>query len=120
MGDNFEFNDSLNGEGEGSSDLEKEEEQRDKNMADQDLDWMAQGPNSLPNNHHGVPRHPKKLLSKFYPNKNTKVEDHINDFYMHLWMLGVRYDDVACRFFPFTIEGRESTWYHRLVNLVHV
>ena len=67
-----------------------------------------------------MPRHMKTLLSIFDPYKNTKTQDHIDDLYMHLWMLEVRYEDVACRIFPFTLEGRAATWYQRLpVNLVH-
>jgi len=47
----------------------------------------------------------RKLISKFDPDKKTKVGDHIDDFYMHFKMLEVWYDDVACRIFPFTLEG---------------
>jgi len=35
-------------------------------------------------------------------------------------MLDVWYNDVDCDIFPFTLEGRETTFYHSLlVNLVH-
>lgn len=89
-------------------------------MVDQDLDWMAQGPIYLLNNLHKMPRHPKNLLSKFYPDKKTKVEDHIDDLYMHLWILKVQYNDVACRIFPFPLEGRGAAWYHSIpVNSIH-
>ena len=49
-------------------------------MMDQDLDLMVQGPLSLSYNLHKMPKLPQKLLSKFDPNKNTEVEDHIDDF----------------------------------------
>jgi len=75
-------------------------------MVDQDLDWMAQGPLALLENIHRMPKHLEKLLSKIDPDKKTKIEDHLDDFYMHLQILEVRYDAVACRLFPFNLEGR--------------
>ena len=53
-------------------------------MVDQDLDQMAQGPLTLLDNLHRMPKYLKKLLSKFDHDKKTKEEDHIDDFYMHL------------------------------------
>lgn len=29
-------------------------------------------------------------------------------------MFDVRYDDFSCRFFPYTLEGKATTWYHSL------
>jgi len=58
-------------------------------MVDQGLDWMAQGPLSLLDNLHCIPKHLEKLLSKFGLDKKTKVEDHVDDFYMSLRMLEV-------------------------------
>ena len=35
-------------------------------------------------------------------------------------MLEVRYDDVTCRIFPFTLEGIATRWHHSLlINLIH-
>ena len=33
---------------------------------------------------------------------------------MHLQMLKVRYDEVACRIFPCTLYGKAVVWYHIL------
>lgn len=52
------------------------------------------------------------LLSNFDPDKKTKVEDHIDDFYMHFRMLEVQFDDISCILFLYTLEGRASIWYH--------
>ena len=49
-------------------------------MANENLDWMAQGPHDLLDNLHSIPKHLEKVLSKFDPNKKTKDEDHIDDF----------------------------------------
>ncbi len=76
------------------------------------LDLMAQGPLALPKNLHKMPRHLENLLSKFDLNKKTKAEDHIDDFYMHLSMLEVRYDDISCILFPYIFKGRVATWHY--------
>jgi len=81
---------------------------------------MAQGPLTLPNNLPMIPRHPEKLLSNFDLDKKTKAEYHIDDDYMHLWMLEVKHDDISSRIFHFTLEGGAVAPYHILpVNLVH-
>lgn len=112
--EHHDYNEEFNSEGEGSPYLEKEEEEGNKDMVDADLDWIAQGPLSLPNYLHKMPKHPEKSISKFDPDKKTKVEGHIDDFYMHLQNLVVLFYDVACRLFPYTLEGRASLWYKRL------
>lgn len=67
-----------------------------------------------------MPRHLEKLSSNVDPDNKTKVEDHIDDFYMHLRMLELRYGDFYYKIFHFTLEGRVTIWYHNmLVNLVH-
>lgn len=116
----FELNYGFDSQGEGSLDFEKEEGLKDKDIANQKLDWMAKGPLTLSCNLHKIPKYLEKLLSKFDPYKKIKVEDHIDDFYMHLRMLQVRYVVVSCNIFPFTLEGRVETWYHSLpINFLH-
>lgn len=83
-------------------------------MVDTYLDWMAQGLPTLSNSLHKIPKHIEKLLSKFDPDKKTNVEDHIDEFYMHLRMLEVHFDNVICRIFQYTLEGRASVWYNSL------
>lgn len=77
-------------------------------MPDNQLDWMDQGPLSLSCNLHYLPKHPKTLLTKYDPDKKVKDEDHIDDFNLHLRMLQVRYDDISCRLFVYTLDGRTS------------
>lgn len=75
-------------------------------MADHDLDWISPGPLSLLSASHKIPRHSKHLLTKYDPDKVVKVEDHQDNFYLHLQTLEVNYDDVACRLFSFALDGR--------------
>lgn len=81
---------------------------------------MAQGPLSVLDILHKMPRNLEKFLSKFDLDKRIKEEDHIDDFYMHFQIVEVWYDDIACRTFPFTLEGGGTTWYHSLpINSIH-
>ena len=92
---------------------EKEYEEQD-NMVDQNLEWRTQGPLALHITFHMMPRHTKKLLTKYGPDRVVKAEDHLDMFYLHLQTFEVRYDNVACRLFPCTLEGRVVVWYHNL------
>lgn len=83
-------------------------------MVDQVLDCMTQGPLTLSDVLHKMPRHPKKLLMKYDPAKAVKVEDHLDNSYLYLQILEVRYDDVTCRLFPCTLDDRAIVWYNSL------
>ena len=81
---------------------------------------MAQWPLSLSSNLHHLPKHQKKMLTKYDLDGKVNFEDHIDDFYLHIRMLEVQYDDVSCILFPYTFEGRASVWYHNLPpNSIH-
>lgn len=67
---------------------------------------MTQSPLAFLGVLHKMPRHPEKLLTKYDPKKAAKEEDHLDNVYLHLQMLEVHYDDVACRIFPCTLDGR--------------
>jgi len=57
---------------------------------------------------------------KFNPDIMVKVEDHLDNFYLHLQTLEVLYDDVACRLLPCTLVGHAVAWYHSLpLNSIH-
>lgn len=85
-------------------------------MASVDLDWIAQGPLALPNNLDKMPKDLEKLLLKFDLEKKTKFEDHIDDFYMHLQILKVCLDNVSCRLYQYTLEGRLFLWDNNLLT----
>ena len=49
-----------------------------------------------------------------------KAEDRLDNFYLQLQTLEVRYDDVACKLFSCTLDGCAIVWYHNLpVNSIH-
>jgi hypothetical protein len=61
-----------------------------------------------------LPKSPKKLFPKFDPNKDVLPEDHIKKFILSLRLMHVQYEDVVCRLFPYTFQGKESTWFFSL------
>lgn len=65
-------------------------------------------------NSHPLTRHPGKVLSKFNPDKKEFMEDHVNKFMLALRILNVEHKDIVYRLFPFTFEGKASTWYFLL------
>lgn len=65
--------------------LEKEEEDnKEEDMADQNLDRMTQDPLEFLGVLHKVPRHVEKLFMKYDLDKIVKVEEHLDNFYLHL------------------------------------
>lgn len=89
-------------------------------MADQNLEWMIQDLLALHGALHKMPGHTNKLLTKYDPHRVVKANDHLDTFYLHMRTLKVCYDDVSCRFFPCTLDGKEVVWYHHLpVNSIH-
>ena len=61
---------------------------------------------------HKILRQSEKLLTKYDLERTVKEEDPLDNFYLHLQMLEVRYDDVEFRILPSNLDGREVVWYH--------
>jgi hypothetical protein len=55
---------------------------------------------------HEMPRKFDKLLPKFDPDKPGSPEDHVNNLFLAIHLLGVQHDDVVCRLFPYTFLGK--------------
>jgi hypothetical protein len=60
---------------------------------------------------HEMPRNFDNLLLKFNPDKLGSPEDHVNNLFLAIHILGVEHDDVVCGIFPYTFLGKSSTWY---------
>ena len=65
---------------------------------------------------HPLPKHSDKILPKFNPDDKEPAEVHIDKFMLAIQTLNVQHEDVVCRLFPLTFEGRASTWYFSLVQ----
>ena len=61
-----------------------------------------------------IPKHPKKFLAKFYPDKKDPAENHIKKFVLVVRLQRIFHEDVVCHLFPLTFEEKASTWYFSL------
>ena len=77
-------------------------------MADQNLEWMTEGPLDPLGALHKMPKRAEIINIKFNHDSIVKAKDHLENFYLQLQTLEVRYDEVACRFFPCTLDGRAA------------
>jgi hypothetical protein len=66
---------------------------------------------SVPSVQHPLTRNPHKFLLKYEPNYNDLGYDHIKWFILALRQKSVQHEDVVYRLFPYTFEGKSSTWY---------
>jgi len=62
----------------------EEDKEEEEDMADQNLEWMTQGPLALPSALHKMPRQEERMNIKFDPDSIVKAEDHLNNFYLQL------------------------------------
>ena len=92
-------------EPEPSDSKREEEDEEEEEMADTNLEWMTQGPLALHAVLHKMPRRAERMNFKFNPDNMVKVEDHLDNLYLQLQTLEVCYDDVACRLFPYILDG---------------
>ena len=60
------------------------------------------------------PKNPEKWLQKYNPYDKVPLEDHIKYFMQAIILRNVIHEDMVCRLFPYTFEGKASTWYFAL------
>ena len=63
---------------------------------------------------HRLPRNPDKWLPKYNPDEKIPMEDHIKYFMQAMRLINVIHEDIVYRLFPYTFEGKASTWYFSL------
>ena len=51
--------------------------------------WLATDSIAVPGAQHPLPKHPEKLLPKFYPDNDVSPEDHIKQFMLSLRLMDV-------------------------------
>jgi hypothetical protein len=73
--------------------------------------WIDQDIVAVPRAPHPLPKHPDKFLPKFDPKKKDSTENHIKKFMLAVRLMNMEHEDVVCRLFPYTFEGKASTWY---------
>ena len=69
---------------------------------------------------HELPRKEVSFLPKFDGEGNITTLEHIRKYEFVLRLLDITYEDVVCRLFPFTFEGKVSDWYFVLpIHTIH-
>ena len=63
---------------------------------------------------HRLPKNREKWLPNFNPDDKIPAEDHIKYFMQSIRIRNVIHEDVVCRLFPYTFEGKASTYYFSL------
>ena len=69
---------------------------------------------SILGDQHRLPKIPDKWLPKYNPDEKIHVEDHIKTFIQAIRLRKVIHEYVVYRLFPYTFEGKYSTWYFSL------
>ena len=69
---------------------------------------------------HKIPRKAISLLPIFYGEGNITILEHVRKYECLLRLFDIQYEDVVCRIFSFTFEGKVSNWYYVLpINIIH-
>ena len=69
--------------------------------------WLTIDVLSIPGAPHPLPRSSKNLFPKFDPDKDVLPKHHIKQFMLALMIMNVENEDVVCRSFPYTFQGKE-------------
>ena len=69
---------------------------------------------SVLGNQHRLPKNLENWLPKFNPDKKIPMEYPIKYFMQAIRLRNVIHEDVVCRLFPYTFEGKAYTWYFSL------
>ena len=80
------------------------------------LPWLRTTTITMPGIQHPLPKHSDKLLPKFNPDNKEPAEVHVDKFMLVVRTMNVQHEDVVCRLFPLTFEGKASTWSFSLVQ----
>lgn len=68
--------------------------------------WLLHDGLAIPGRQHHLRKHPEKLLPRFNPDSKEPAEDHIQKFLLANRLLSVQVENVVCRLFPYTFEGK--------------
>ena len=84
----------------------------DKNLENNNNDnlqpWLLRDALAIPGRQHHLQKHPKKLLPRFNLDSKESAEDHIHKFLLANRLMSMQAEDIVCRLFPYTFEGKAS------------
>ena len=73
--------------------------------------WLTIHSLSIPGPQNPLTKHPEKFLPKFDLDKDILPKDHIKQFMLTLNIINVQHEDVVCKLFNFTFQGKVSSWF---------
>ena len=76
--------------------------------------WLTIDSISIPGPTHPLPKKPQKFLPKYDPDDDISPEHHIKQFMDALKLMNVEHEDVVCRLFPHTLQGKATKWFFNL------
>lgn len=69
---------------------------------------------AIPGPQNPLPKHIEKILLKFDPNTDILPEHLMKKLIFSLKLVNVQHEDVVCRLFYFTFQGKASSWFFSL------
>ena len=82
--------------------------------------WEFNNALSLQGPLHELPRKGVDLLPRFKGEGNASANEHIRKYESIICLLNVVHEDVVCRLFPLTLEGKDFCWFNVLpIHSVH-
>ena len=76
--------------------------------------WLTIDVISIPGPTHPLPKKPQKFLPKYDLDDDVLPKHHINQFIDALNLMSVEHEDVICRLFPHTLQGKAAKWFFNL------
>ena len=76
--------------------------------------WLTINPLSISRPQNDLPKNPDQLLPKFDPDDDILPKDHINKSILAMNIMNVQHEDVACKLFFLTLQGKASSWFFNL------
>ena len=73
--------------------------------------WLTIDAIAIPGPTHPFPKHSKKFLPKYEPDDGVLPEYHIKQFMNALNLMNVEHENVVCRLFLHTLEGKATKWF---------
>ena len=73
------------------------------------IPWLDLDAVCIPGKLHKLPKNLEKWIPRFDPNDKIFAEDHIKSYMQAIRIGNVIHEDVVCRLFSYTFEGKAST-----------
>jgi hypothetical protein len=78
--------------------------------------WLTINPLAIAGPQNDLAKNPDKLMPKFDPDDDILPKTHLDKFMRSMNIMNVQHEDVACRFFCLTLQGKASFWFFNLLS----